>query len=201
MQPGPRTAPVPVEVIRYTADDRRRFERLWRTWLASPRTDRSLWEQYEGLVSSGRFNFHERENPGQRFYFGEAFVARQLEDEGYQCWGTCRLFGLASQKAPYLEQTQAVRDLILAAGRPLPANCVARLDFTPRNPDITAWHKTRGFRFVEVKTNTSGNRLDQQQSLAVLRELLDAEVSVVRLVLETSTVKHRALLPAGFTVR
>ncbi len=200
MRTGYIDAKVREEVWRYTEQDRLAYEDMWNRWRDCGRMDTTVWGPYEELVTSGRFDFQDRITDGPRYYFGEAFVARQLETEGYRCWGTSKPFKSDTIGGRFHKETEAYRELIRAAARPLPHEYASRVNFEVRNPDICAWHPAKGFRFVEVKTNTSRNRPDQLRSLALLAHLLEAQVSVVRPIPEEWDHGDGESLDASFTL-
>jgi hypothetical protein len=187
MEPGVYRSIIPVETISYSETDLERWRALWRAWIASNRTDWSVWEEFEPIARSEGFKFAHRRGP-VGFFFGEAIVALKRHREGYRCWtgGLCSLFRhKLPQLAAKVQVTEAVETLLANQRLPRPFDLQPRLDFKARNPDLLCYRvdsREARWRFSEVKLNSDRVSRDQLQSLAVLRDILGAQVEVVRLV-------------------
>jgi hypothetical protein len=168
---------------------------MWRAWEASAREDWSAWGKFEPLASSGRTIYASRKNPPPDHHFGESLIAQRLEDDGYRTWGggVCGIAQSDSELERQVVQTQIVKDLLRLCGLPVPTDYRSRVDFTMRQPDITAFHEQRGWRFAEVKLDQDRTRPGQVDTLAFLHDLLGAEVEIVRVLPEGTQIKHREM--------
>ena len=200
MRSGRYTATVPVRVVHYLPEERERWRKLRKIWEASRRTDWSAWKEFKGIARSHRFVFAHRQNAGPFHFFGEALIARDLERQGFTTWATGRLLPQRNLKGVYAQQREILEAMLREQGLPSPSRYVERLNFRPRNPDLTAFHPKLGWRFIEVKVNRDRMKEEQLQTLAFLGRLLRCQVEVVRVVGEGTRVRSDELF-CSFTLR
>ena len=81
LEPGRYEAVIPVRVIHYPSGAREQWDDRWRRWLASGKTDWSVWGEFEPIARGRGF---ERFN--QVAQFAESMVALELHNEGYTIW-------------------------------------------------------------------------------------------------------------------
>ena len=81
-----------------------------------------------------------------------------------------------------------------------PADYRNRVDFIPRNPDLTAFHPQLGWRFVEVKVNRDPLEQEQLQTLAFWRDVVPGASEVVRLV-RVGTEVNGQRLECSYSIR
>jgi hypothetical protein len=197
MESGRFLAQIPHRRIFYAPELYQRWPNMWTAYLASDRTDATVWQEFETLLKVPGFRFAHW--TGGRF--AEAMVAFELQREGYECFRACSLFRRGRGKLP--EVYELAESRLAAAGLPMPREFGTRIEPRPRNPDLAACHPRHGWRFCEVKWKQSEKPSDGQLvALAVLRELLHAQVEVVRVVPE----EHRASpepspYGCGYTIR
>ena len=112
MDSGRYTAEIPHRRIVRPTGSKDRWDDMWDKWKACRRTDPSVWEEFEVLIRMPGFRFH-HVNGGR---FGEAVVALELHEAGFDCRRACSLFrtGLGKLRDVY-EPVEA--QLALAADR------------------------------------------------------------------------------------
>ena len=88
MRLGNHTAHVPHRHIFYPPKLKDRWDKMWADWLASGRSEPSVWEEFEFLDRTPGFQLLTW-NGGR---FAEAMVARDLHRQGYKCFLGCKLF-------------------------------------------------------------------------------------------------------------
>lgn len=179
MQPGPYTAKIAHRRVFYAPEEKLRWNRMWEAWIEGGRTTPSVWQEFEILLTIPGFRFFDWH--GGRF--AESVVALELLRKGYTCSHACRLFRYGKKRGTWLEATKHIETLLGEAGLPVPQDFGRRIQPPPKNPDLAAHRAGKEWHFCEVKFNRDEQASQGQLvALAVLRELLDATVEVVRVV-------------------
>lgn len=182
---------VPVTHHHYDPEQYRRWKSAMKTWVDGGRQDASVFGPLAMVAKRRRiicFNGAPRSHG-----FAEAYVAAQLEPQGFSCWTGVQLFPWNGRNvvAPdRKENTEQVEALLKKDGFVVPRSLLPRLAAHQKahgrlkNPDLVCRHRGTGeWRFLEVKRDEPVED-GQLWALVLLHYLTGAYAAIHRLIPE-----------------
>jgi hypothetical protein len=183
---------VPVTHHHYNPDDFSRWKDAMKAWIESGRSDARVFGPLSAAAKSGRiicFNGAPRSHG-----FAEAFVAAQLEKDGFDCWTGVQLFPWNGRRVVAHDRrrnTDAVEAFLENDGIVVPRSLLPRLAQHQqahgrlKNPDLVCRHRKTGeWRFLEVKRDEATEK-GQLWALVLLQFLTGGSVGIHRLIPDT----------------